>query len=103
MATSILAPAQTAGPSAEIVVGDDEQVIIGIYTDTGGDIPSGPVLRLQREDINGNFMTVATPGYGRIFLSNGCQQIVITTPGTYRILRPDLTPWGVNVGVQEGV
>jgi hypothetical protein len=103
MATSILAPAQFPGPSSEIVVGNDEQVIISIYTDIGGDVPHGPVLRLQREDINGNFMTVATPGYGKIFLSNGCQQVVITTPGTYRVLRPDITAWGVNVGVQEGV
>ena len=103
MATSILAPAQFAAPSAEIVVGDDEEVIIAIYSDVAGDIPSGPVLRLQRKDINNNFMTVATPGYGKIFLSNGCQQIVITTPGTYRILRPNITAWGVNVGVQQGV
>lgn len=103
MATSILAPALTAGNSSNITVGDDEQVIIAVYTDDGTDLPSGPVLSLQRQDINGNFIKVATPGFGQVYLSWGCQQILITTPGVYRVSRPDITVWGKAVGVQQGV
>lgn len=103
MATSILAPAQTDAYSSEITVGDNEQILIGIYTTDGADCPAGPALRLQREDINGNFITVATPGYGKVFFTQGCQQVLITTPGTYRVHRPDITPWETDIGVQQGV
>ena len=103
MATSILAPAQTAGNSSNITVGDDEQVVIALYTTTGVDVPPGPALGLQRQDINGNFITVATAGYGQIFLSRGCQQLVLTTPGVYRVVRPDITAWLTDIGVQQGL
>lgn len=103
MASSILAPGQTAANSSEFSVGDTETVFIAVFTDTGVNVPYGPVLTLQRADINGNFITVATAGYGRISFNSGCQQLTINSPGTYRVARPDITPWEVNVGVQLGV
>lgn len=102
MATSILTPGLTADESTEITVGDGESVLVSIYTDTGSDMPSGPVLSLKRADINGNFINVATAGFGRITFTWGCQQITITSPGTYKVVRPDITVWGVSVGVQTG-
>ncbi|QDJ96374.1 hypothetical protein Xoosp13_188 [Xanthomonas phage Xoo-sp13] len=103
MASSILSPGQTAANSSEFTVGDTETVFIAVFTDTGANLPSGPVLTLQRADINGNFITVATAGFGRIFFSANCQQLTINSPGTYRVARPDISPWGVNIGVQLGV
>lgn len=103
MASSILAPGQTPANSSNITVGDGDRIIVAIYITGGGDAPAGPVLRLQRQDINGNFMTVSTPGYGQIFLNRSCQQLIITTPGVYRVNRPDITNWNTNIGVQLGV
>lgn len=103
MATSVLSPGVIASDSATFTVGDDENLLVSIYTDNGNNIPSGPVLSLKRADINGNFINVATVGFGRIAFTWGCQQILITTPGTYLVSRPNITVWNVNVGVQTGV
>lgn len=103
MATSILTPGLAAAESSEITVGNGDSVLVSIYTDDGENMPSGPVLSLKRADINGNFINVATPGFGRITFTWGCQQMVITSPGTYKVSRPDISVWGVNIGVQTGV
>lgn len=104
MAINILTPGKDAMYSEEIVVGEDEQIVIALYTSNGSDCPNGVALRLQHRDINGNYMTVATPGYGPVFLGKNCQQILLTTPGTYRVYRPGSTHEGeVGVGVQQGL
>lgn len=103
MATSILTPGQTQADSSTFTVNDGDSVLVSIYTDTGENMPSGPVLSLKRADINGNFINVSTVGLGRITFTWGCQQLVITSPGTYMVSRPDISPWGVNIGVQMGV
>lgn len=102
MATSILTPGLEPAVSSEIVVGESEQVIIAVYTDDGRNVGGGPVLTLERADLNGNFMTVSTPGYGRAILGRDSQQMIIASPGTYRVVRPDITPWGILVGIQAG-
>lgn len=102
MATSILTPGQTAEDSATFTVADGASLLVSIYTDDGKDMPSGPVLSLKRADINGNFINVATAGFGRITFTWGCQQLVITSPGTYKVSRPDISAWGTNIGVQTG-
>lgn len=103
MAAKILDPGLTEEVSSEFTVGDAEQIFIGVFTESGGDLPAGPVLRLQRADINGNFISVSTAGLGLIHLSKNCQQVTITSPGVYRVLRPDISAWGVAVGVQHGI
>ena len=103
MATSILTPGQTIEDSDTFTVTDGDTILVSIYTDDGNDMPSGPVLSLKRADINGNFINVATPGFGRITFTWGCQQLVITSPGTYKVSRPDISVWGTNIGVQTGV
>ncbi len=103
MATSILSPGQSAQDSATFTVADGASLLVSIYTDDGENMPSGAVLSLKRADINGNFINVATPGFGRITFTWGCQQMVITSPGTYKVTRPDISVWGTNVGVQTGV
>lgn len=100
MATSILTPGQTEAESDIITVADGASVLVSIYTDTGDDMPHGPVLSLKRADINGNFINVATAGFGRVTFTWGCQQITITSPGSYRVSRPDISVWGTGVGVQ---
>ena len=102
MATSILTPGQTEAESNIITVADGASVLVSIYTDTGENMPHGPVLSLKRADINGNYINVATAGLGRITFTQGCQQITITSPGTYIVSRPDISAWGTSVGVQTG-
>lgn len=103
MASSILSPGQTAELSTEFTVEDNDSVLIAVYTDTGDNVKNGPVLTLQRADINGHFITVSTVGIGRVLFSYMCQQVTITTPGTYRVSRPDISPWGQNIGIQLGI
>lgn len=104
MATSILAAGTDEDVSSTVTVGDSDTVLLSVYTSTGDDMPHGVVLSLQRADINGNFINVSTVGFGRVIFTVGCQQLVITSPGTYRVARPDITPWGtVGVGIQTGV
>lgn len=99
MASSILSPGQEAAFSSEIVVSDDSEVLVGVYTPDGKDIPSGIALRLQIRDINGNFITASTVGFGVIVLSRAAQQFIISRPGVYRISRPDISFFEVDVGV----
>lgn len=98
--TEILSPGITQANSPNILIGDGEAVVVSIFTNSIiGDVPPGPVLRLQFRTITGGFQTVSTIQYGRVFLLNDCQQVVLSFPGTYRVARPDLSPWGVSVGV----
>ena len=103
MAENILSPDTTPKPSDHIVVDHGEEVLIALYTEDGSDCPSGVALRIQRQAINGKFMSVSTPGYGAVYLSRDAQQIILTTPGVYRVLRPDISNWNIGVGVQKGI
>ena len=103
MATSILSPGTTEAESETFTVSAGESVLVSIFTGDGADMPSGPVLSLKRADINGNFINVATVGFGRVTFTWGCQQVEVTTPGTYKVTRPDIAFWGASVGVQLGV
>lgn len=102
MASSILAPEQTPANSSPITVTDTTPKLITIYTDSGVEIPYGVTLVLERLTVAGNYEDVSTAQYGRITLSKDNKSIVINGIGTYRVARPDITAFGVNVGVQEG-
>ena len=103
MATSILTAGTNEALSSTFTIADGDSVLVSVYTSTGENVPHGPVLSLQRADINGNFINVATVGFGRVTFSASCQQLTISSPGTYRVSRPDITPWGtVGVGIQTG-
>lgn len=102
MAISILDAGTSQAFSNEITVSPGDSILLSIYTDIGVNMPSGPVLSLERQDINGNFINVATVGFGRVTFTWGMQQIVITSPGVYRVNRPDISFWGVSVGIQQG-
>lgn len=99
MATIVLSPGQDQAYSSNITVGTDEEVFVGAYTSDGTDLPSGVVLKLQRQDINGNFITASTVGYGLVLLTKSSQQFIINTAGVYRVSRPDITYAGKDVGV----
>lgn len=102
MATSILDAGVTEAVSDEFVVGDGECVLLCVYNPDGLNIPSGPVLTVQRADINGNFITLATVGYAAVRFAANMQQVTISMPGTYRVARPDISVWNFEVGVSLG-
>lgn len=102
MASSILAPGVSEAVSGEVEVLDSTGTVVSLYTDNGDPIPADVVLFLERKSITDNFERVATIDYGFIKLKRDCNVIAITTPGTYRIYRPDISNFFVNVGVQIG-
>lgn len=102
MPTQILAPGQTESYSSEITIGADQEVTIQIYSDNGGGIPYGPTFRLQRKTILNNFEDVATIDMGRVVLKSDLTVLVLSASGTYRVYRPDISAFGVNIGVQTG-
>ena len=87
--STILAAAQTAGTSTEIVVADGETVIVGIFASS--DIPNGVALSLH----------IATPGRNGFVqkLTNDFHHAQIPGPASYYVNRPDISAHGVNVGV----
>lgn len=102
MATQILAAGNTDVASSSFTVGEDECVLVSAFTSTGSDLPPGPVLTVQRQDLNGNYITLSTIGYGAVRLMMQCQHVTISMPGTYRVKRPDISMFDVEVGVQTG-
>lgn len=99
MDTPVLLPAKTEAFSTQIVVGNDELVIVSLYTPDGNPIGSGPVLPLQFQVMTGDFLSVGTVQYGRIYFSQNLQQLTLSQPGTYRIYRPDISEWNYDIGV----
>lgn len=63
---------------------------VGLFV-TSGSVPAGADLSLRQD----------TPGADAHLYSLGRDRmsIAITAPGTYRVLRPDITRHGVDVGV----
>lgn len=89
--TTPLAAGQAAATSSDIVVAAGASVTIGLFTDH----PSGAVP--------GRFeywLMADTPAQDRRVVDLGkVAPQVISGPGTYRVIRPDISANGVNVGV----
>lgn len=100
MSQSVLAPAKTPGVSANVIVGETEIVLLSVYTDTGNDVGPGPVLTLEKQDHNGNFITVATVGYGKALFHSNSQHMNLLAPGIFRVVRPDISAWPYNIGIE---
>ncbi|WAX21772.1 hypothetical protein [Stenotrophomonas phage RAS14] len=103
MATSILAPGLTEAVSDEFTIADGECVLLSVYNPDGLNMEVGPVLTVQRADINGNFITLATVQYSAIRFDANMQQVTLSMPGTYRVARPDISAWNFEIGISLGV
>lgn len=86
---TILASAQTSATSTDVVVAAGDSVTIGLFAT--GSIPAGVQVSVR----------VDTPGddANATVLNNITPNAVISGPGTFRAVRPDITAYGVNVGV----
>ena len=102
MASILITPGVSEQISPDIVVADSSGVAIGIYTEDGNRIPYGVVFDLERKTVAGNYQLVKTIDYGAVRLKYDLNVLLITTPGTYRVVRPDITEFGVNIGLQLG-
>lgn len=102
MATSILEAGLTEGFSDEFTIADGECVLVSVYNPDGANVPAGPVLTIQRADINGNFITLATVAYSAIRFDTNMQQVTLSMPGTYRVARPDISAWNFEIGISLG-
>jgi hypothetical protein len=86
---TVLAAAQTAATSTDIVLAAGESVTVGIFAAT--EIPNELRLSLRQDTPSGdNFVKHLT---GR---EPSC---VISGPGTFRVYRPLLTSFALDVGV----
>jgi len=86
---TILASAQTAATSTDIVVAAGSVATIGIFAT--GAIPAGVQVSVR----------VDTPGDDASagVLNNITPNVVLSGPGTFRAVRPDISSYGVPVGV----
>ena len=98
----VLTPGVSAQASSDIVVSNSNGLPICIYTDDGSEIPYGVILYLQRRTPTGAYADVSTAGYGKIVLTQQCNVFAISIPGVYKVFRPDISEFGVNIGVDAG-
>lgn len=99
-ATSVLTPGKLLGYSSDIVVNPGKNVLVSLYTAEGTDVSTGPVLQVQLKNLDNNFYNLSTQPYNIVYLSVAIQHLVLATPGTYRIFRPNIENWSSNVGVE---
>ena len=89
--TTILAAAQTAGTSTDITLAENNTCTVGIFAT--GEVP--PLARFSvRED---------TPGTDNFVIHLHAQNMstVLAGPGVFRVYRPDISAYGVDVGVYK--
>ena len=89
--STILASAQTAGTSTDVTVAAGATAIVGMFAAAGVQIPEG-VRCTVLQDTPGNdnaihFLTAQEPA------------TIVCGPGVFRVWRPAITAYGVNVGV----
>lgn len=87
---TVLAAAQTAATSSDIVVAAGSVVTVGLFS-TSGSIPPGFECLIDQDSPGGDIYV------GK--LSHSCRQTVLSGPGTFRVRRPLITSIGVNIGV----
>lgn len=102
MATVLIEPGLTSTSSQAIEVTDSGGALISLYTQDGEPVPYGVVFYLERLSVAENYQPVKTIEYGQITLKHDVNALLITAPGTYRVVRPDISSFGVPVGVQLG-
>ena len=102
MTTTVkLAPGQTAAVSSTISVASGDIKVISIYAGTDVPIPAGVDMKLQRQNAVGNWQDVYAPELGHVVLQPTLLNVVVSGIGEYRVVRPNISVYGVNVGVSE--
>lgn len=81
--TTILAAANTAGTSSDIVVAAGAVVTVGIFSAAAGALPADVAMQVMQD----------TPGADNhaATLNNSRRTAVLTGPGTFRVRRPAYT------------
>lgn len=89
--TTILASGTSAGVSSDITLIQGETRTVGIFHAAGDEPPDACCLTIY----------IDTPGEDRKIgvLNKAVPALVISGPGTFRIRRPDISQYGVSVGV----
>lgn len=100
-ATSILAPAQTPATSTQFTIVAGTPTYLALYTDTGVPVPDGVSLDVERESVNGFFLPFFVEELGRVTLNSELTVLTLSIPGTYQVIRPNITEFSVNVGVEQ--
>ncbi len=92
MATSILAPGNEEDDSSEIVLADGESATISIYNEEGDPLPNTLAgFPVQRKNVLEVWENVSTVEIGFVKLRHDSMMLTISSPGTYRVHRPDIS------------
>lgn len=88
MATTILSSGTAAGTSSNVVVAAGSNATVGMFAT--GEIPAGVQLRV----------VVTTPGDASTVgvLNSLRPNLAIHGPGTFQVIRPDISSYGLSVG-----
>lgn len=87
---TILAAAQTAATSSDVVVAAGSSVTVGMFT-VSGVLPAFVGMSIMLDTPGGDLLV------GVLDLARPA--VVLDGPGTYRVVRGDITAQGVDVGV----
>lgn len=85
----VLASAQTAAVSSDITVASGTTITFGLFSSAAIPLPVQCVIRQDSpgKDMLAGKLTAVSPVH------------TLTGPGTFRVYRPDISAYGVNVGV----
>ena len=97
MTTSILHPGKSATISSNFDV--DTTMVVAIYSNNGT-LPTNVWIGLQRKSINGSWIDVENIKLGKLILTKNVSIFQIISPGTYRLIRPDVNAYGVDIGAE---
>lgn len=100
-AVSIMAPGQTAATSTSVTVVSGTPAYLALYTDVGSPVPDGVSFDVLRQTEAGFFVLFYLPVLGRVTLNSEMTVLTLTIPGTYQVVRPNITEFLVNVGVEQ--
>lgn len=74
--------------------------MVCIYTNADPLQNESPALKIQRRNNSGVFDDAFVSGFGQLILTEKSLCVPISTTGTYRVYRPDISYYGVDMGVQ---
>lgn len=102
MATTLISNGKTRQTSTEITIYNGQFLTFSLTSDS--DIPTTMrQFKIERKNSENVFKPYSLNDGIFCYLDYDANSVTISVPGTYRIIRPDITNFNVNVGVEYSV
>lgn len=99
MATTLISNGKTRLVSPELTIHNGQFLTFTLTSDT--DIPNSMrQFKIERKNSENVFKPYSLNDGIFCYLDYDATEVTISVPGTYRIIRPDITNFNVNVGVE---